>query len=196
MIIELEDKLLSLDLFQEKFICDLNACKGACCVKGDAGAPLNTAEINLLEALQDDIEPYMTAEGKAAVAKSGVFYMDVDNEPVTTLMVGGACAFTSFDEDGTAKCGIEQSYNYGKINFKKPISCELFPVRVKEYDSFTALNYEQIDICKPTCECGAKLNVSVYQFLKEPLTRAFGADFYESLKEVDKEVKKMNTTND
>lgn len=196
MIIELEDKILSLDLFQEKFVCDLSACKGACCVEGDAGAPLKSAEIDLLETLLEEIEPYMTTEGKAAVEKSGVFYMDTDNEPVTTLVESGACAFANFDEDGTAKCGIEQAFNDGKINFKKPISCELFPVRVKEYESFTALNYEQIDICKPACECGSKLNISVYQFLKEPLTRAFGTTFYESLKEVAKEVKKMNTTDD
>lgn len=196
MIIELEDKILPLDLFQEKFVCDLSACKGACCVEGDAGAPLSMAEINLLETLIDDIEPYMTQEGKKAVAKSGVFYMDIDNEPVTTLVDSGACAFANFDNDGTVKCGIEQAYNEDKINFKKPISCELFPIRVKEYESFTALNYEQIDICKPACECGAKLNISVYQFLKEPLTRAFGTTFYESLKEVANEVKKMNTAND
>ena len=184
MIIEIGDKIVSTDILEEKFVCDLAACKGACCVEGDAGAPLKTAEINLLEELFEEIQPYMTSEGIDEVNKKGVFYMDVDNDPVTTLVSNGACAFANFDPDGTAKCSIEQAYNDGKIGFKKPISCALFPVRAKKYAKFTALTYERIDICKPACSCGSKLNVPVYKFLKQPLIRAYGEGFYRELDEV------------
>jgi hypothetical protein len=128
----------------------------------------------------------MTDEGLKAVEKSGVFYMDADNDPVTTLMEGGACAFTSFDADGTAKCGIEQAYYDKKVKWKKPLSCELFPIRVKEYTKFTAVNYEEIDICKPACACGDQLNVPVYRFLKTPIIRAFGEEFFNELVEAEK----------
>jgi hypothetical protein len=186
MIIEIGNKLVSADLLEKRFVCDLNACKGACCVEGDAGAPLKMSEISMLESILDDVKPYMTDEGLKAVEKSGVFYMDADNDPVTTLMEGGACAFTSFDADGTAKCGIEQAYYDKKIKWKKPLSCELFPIRVKEYRKFTAVNYEEIDICKPACVCGDQLNVPVYRFLKTPIIRAFGEAFFNELVEAEK----------
>ncbi len=186
MIIEIGNKLVSADLLEKRFVCDLNACKGACCVEGDAGAPLKMSEISMLESILDDVKPYMTDEGLKAVEKSGVFYMDADNDPVTTLMEGGACAFTSFDADGTAKCGIEQAYYDKKIKWKKPLSCELFPIRVKEYRKFTAVNYEEIDICKPACACGDQLNVPVYRFLKTPIIRAFGETFFNELVEAEK----------
>jgi hypothetical protein len=186
MIIEIGNKLVSADLLEKRFVCDLNACKGACCVEGDAGAPLKTAEISMLESILDEVKPYMTTEGLKAVEKSGVFYMDADNEPVTTLMEGGACAFTSFDADGTAKCGIERAFYDKKIKWKKPLSCELFPIRVKEYPKFTAFNYEEIDICKPACACGDQLNVPVYRFLKAPIIRGFGEEFFNELVEAEK----------
>lgn len=186
MIIEIGNKLVSTDLLEKRFVCDLNACKGACCVEGDAGAPLKMSEISMLESILDDVKPYMTDEGLKAVEKSGVFYMDADNDPVTTLMEGGACAFTSFDADGTAKCGIEKAYYDKKVKWKKPLSCELFPIRVKEYTKFTAVNYEEIDICKPACACGDQLNVPVYRFLKTPIIRAFGEEFFNELVEAEK----------
>ena len=186
MIIEIGNKLVSADLLEKKFVCDLNACKGACCVEGDAGAPLKLSEISMLESIVEDVKPYMTKEGIEAVEKSGVFYMDEDNDPVTTLMEGGACAFTAFDADGTAKCGIEQAYYDKKVKWKKPLSCELFPIRVKEYTQFTAINYEEIDICKPACACGEQLNVPVYRFLKTPIIRGFGEAFFNELVEAEK----------
>jgi len=186
MILEIGNKLVSTALLEKRFVCDLNACKGACCVEGDAGAPLKMSEISMLESILDDVKPYMTSEGLKAVEKSGVFYMDADNDAVTTLMEGGACAFTSFDADGTAKCSIEQAYYDKKIKWKKPLSCELFPIRVKEYTKFTAVNYEEIDICKPACACGDQLNVPVYRFLKTPIIRAFGEAFFNELVEAEK----------
>lgn len=192
MIIEVDDKLIAADIFSEKFVCDLAACKGACCVEGDAGAPVTTAEINLLEELFDKIKPFLTKEGIKAIEKKGVFYFDKDGDAVTTLVDNSACAFATFDPDGTAKCGIEQANNAGVIEFKKPISCALFPIRTKKFERFEALNYESIPICKPACECGSKLNVPVYRFLKEPLVRAYGKDFYEQLEVVAEEINKTD----
>lgn len=188
MLVEIEDKVVSLDIFEKKFVCDLNACKGACCVEGDSGAPLTIDEIDILEEDLEKIKPYMRAEGIAAVEKTGVFYMDWDNEPVTTLVNEKECAFVYFDEKGITKCAIEQAHKDGKTDFKKPISCHLYPIRVQKYKDFTALNYNEWNICKPACSCGESLNVKVYQFLKEPITRAFGEQFFEELKLVDAEL--------
>jgi hypothetical protein len=195
MLIDLGDKLITTDLLEKHFVCDLSACKGACCVEGDAGAPLDEFEIDTLEDIVDDVIPYITEEGKAVIEEKGVFYLDVDGEPVTQLKSDGACVFVSYDADGTLKCGIEQAYNDKKVKFQKPISCALFPVRAKEYPSFTALNYEEIKICEPACSCGAKLEVPLFRFLKSPLIRAYGKDFFESLEEVDKEWKKAKSQN-
>lgn len=186
MIVEIGNKLVSASLLEKRFVCDLNACKGACCVEGDAGAPVTLAEISMLESILEKVKPYMTEKGIEAVENTGVFYMDEDNDPVTTLMDGGACAFTVFEEDGTAKCGIEKAYYDKEIKWKKPLSCELFPIRVKEYTQFTAVNFEEIDICKPACSCGEKLNIPVYRFLKAPIIRGFGEEFFNELVEAEK----------
>jgi len=196
MLVEIEDKLVSADLFKEKFVCDLSVCKGACCVEGDDGAPLKKDEIEKLQDVYETVKPYMTDAGIKAVEEKGVYYLDRFDEPVTTLVEGRACAFANFDKDGTAKCGIEQAYRDGKTEWKKPISCELFPVRAKQYKSFTALNYEEIDICKPACACGERLNVKVYQFLKEPLTKAYGENFFQELKLVDQAIENKESENE
>lgn len=189
MLVEIGDKVVSTQIFERKFVCDLNACKGACCVEGDAGAPLTFEEISLLEDDLDTIRPYMRPEGIEAVENSGVFYMDQDNEPVTTLVRGAECAFVFFDEKGITKCAIEQAHAEGKTQFKKPISCHLYPIRVRKFNDFTALNYDRWDICEPACACGEQLNVPVFRFLKEPLIRAFGEDFYTELEIVEKELR-------
>lgn len=188
MLVEIGDKVVSTQLFERKFVCDLNACKGACCVKGDAGAPLTFEEVSILEDDLDVIKPYMRPEGISAVEEQGVFYMDQDNEPVTTLINGGECAFVYFDENEIAKCAVEQAFSEGRTKFKKPISCHLYPIRVKQFNDFTALNYDQWDICAPACACGEKLDVPVYRFLKEPIVRAFGVPFFEELTVIHKEL--------
>ncbi len=188
MLIEIGDKIISTQIFDRKFVCDLNACKGACCVEGDAGAPLTLDEIDILEDNLEAIKPYMRQEGIDAVEKTGVFYIDQDNEPGTTLVNEKECAFVFFDENGITKCGIEQAHREGKTDFKKPISCHLYPIRVKEFKDFTALNYDKWDICAPACSCGESLDVPVYKFLKEPLIRAFGEAFFEELEVVNKEL--------
>lgn len=191
MLVEIGDKVVSTQIFERKFVCDLNACKGACCVEGDAGAPLTLEEVSIIEDDLDAIKPYMREEGLKAVEEQGVFYMDQDNEPVTTLVNGAECAFVYFDDMGITKCSIEQAHLEGKTNFKKPISCHLYPIRVKQFNEFKALNYDHWAICAPACDCGEKLDVPVFRFLKEPLIRAFGGDFYSELELVNGEMKKQ-----
>ncbi len=188
MIIEIGDKLVSDEIFEKEFVCNLNACKGACCIEGDDGAPLKMEEVNLLEDHLDEIKPYMRPEGIAAVEKNGVFYMDQENEPVTSLVNGAECAFVFLDEEGITKCSVEQAYRDGKIDFNKPLSCHLYPIRVQKYRSFTALNYDRWPICKDACSLGEELGVPVYRFLKEPLIRAYGAPFYKDLEKVAEEL--------
>ena len=188
MLIEVLDKVVSSDLFEKKFVCDLNACKGACCVEGDSGAPITLEEISIIEQELENIKPYMRKEGIEAVEKSDIFYMDWDNDPVTTLVNGKECAFVNFDQRGIAKCAIEQAYLDGKTSFKKPISCHLYPIRIQKYSQFDALNYNEWKICAPACECGSKLDVKVYKFLKEPIIRAFGEEFYQEMELIDREI--------
>ena len=192
MLVEIGDKIVSTQIFERKFVCDLNACKGACCIEGDAGAPLTEEEVSIIEDNLDAIKPNMREEGLEAVDEQGVFYMDQDNEPVTTLVNGAECAFVYFDENGITKCSIEQAHNEGKIDFKKPISCHLYPIRVKKFNDFKALNYDKWSICSDACALGEELNVPVYKFLKEPLIRAFGDEFYKELEVVDQEIQKKD----
>lgn len=187
-MIELGDKLLSLDLFEKKFICNLTACKGICCIEGDAGAPLEMEEIDILEESLDVIKPYMRQEGIDVIEKQGVFYMDEDNEPVTSLVKSGACAFVYFDKNNSTKCSIEKAHSEGKLDFKKPISCHLYPVRVTKLRNYEAVNFNQWDICSDACTLGAELNVKVYKFLKEPIIRKWGERFFSELIQIDKEI--------
>lgn len=189
MLIELNDKIISTQIFERKFVCDLNACKGACCIEGDSGAPLTLEEVDILEENIEAIKPYMRQEGIDAVEKNGVFYVDQENDEVTTLVNGKECAFVFFDEQRITKCSIEKAHQEGKIDFKKPISCHLYPIRTKQFEQFEAINYDKWNICKPACACGDKLDVPVFRFLKEPLIRKYGAEFFADLEQVDREIK-------
>ena len=192
MLVEIHDKIVSTQIFERKFVCDLNACKGACCVHGDAGAPLTIDEADILEDDLEKIKPYMRQEGIEAVDATGVFYVDQENDTATTLVNGAECAFVYFDEKGITKCAIEAAHKDGKTEFKKPISCHLYPIRLKQFNDFTAVNYDHWNICEPACKCGEELNVPVFRFLKEPLIRAFGEEFYQELIIVDGELAKNN----
>jgi len=185
-MIQIDDALLSEDLFSKRFVCDLGACKGACCVEGDSGAPLEAEEVGKLEEALDDIKPYMRQEGIDRVEETGVFTIDVDGEYVTPLVNDEECAFVSFDKNGTAKCSIEQAHRDGKTDFLKPISCHLYPIRLTQLKDYVALNYHYWPICDPARSCGAKLDVKVFKFLKEPITRKFGEDFFDKLVEADR----------
>lgn len=191
MLVEIDDKLVTTQLFEEQFVCNLSACKGACCVEGDAGAPLTFEEVDIIEDALEEIIPYMRPEGIEAVNETGVFYLDHDGEPVTTLVNGAECAFVFFDEQGITKCAIEKAHLEGKIDYKKPISCHLYPIRVKKLQEYEALNYDRWDICSDACDLGKQLQVPVYKFLKEPIIRAWGEKFYKELEIVDEEFKKQ-----
>ena len=184
-MIELEGKLISLDVFEKQFVCDIGSCKGACCVEGDDGAPLTMEEVSIIEDDLDKFKPYMRKEGIEAVAHTGVFYMDQDNEPVTTLVNGGACAFVNFNEQGVAKCSIEEAYEDGETAFIKPISCHLYPIRVSKLSKYEALNFNSWHLCNPACRLGESLQVKTYRFLKEPIIRQWGNSFFEELIKVD-----------
>ena len=188
MLVEIEDKIISTQIFERQFVCDLSACKGACCIEGNGGAPVTKEEVAIIEAHLDKILPFMRPEGIEAIEAQGVVYEDDDLEPATTLVKGKECAFVYFDQTNTAKCAIEKAHREGQIDFIKPISCHLYPIRTKKFDQYTALNYEKWDICAPACVCGEKLNVPVFKFLKEPLIRAFGPEFYKELEVVSREL--------
>lgn len=181
VMIEIGKTLVSLDLVEKQFVCDLNACKGACCVHGESGAPLADGEEEILDEIYDAVEPYLNEKGKKAIRKQGRWVVDSDGDKVTPL-VGPEkeCAYTIF-ENGTAFCGIEKAFRDGKIEWQKPVSCHLYPVRITEYKKFTAVNYEKWEICKPACACGEKLQVPVYKFVKTALVRKFGKDWYKEL---------------
>lgn len=179
-MIQVKDKIISMDIFEKQFVCDLNACKGACCVEGDSGAPLLKEEENILAEIYEKVKPYMSKEGISEIENQGVSVYDLEGELTTPLINNRECAFV-VDENGISKCAIEKAYTDEKTDFKKPISCHLFPIRIKEYRDFDAVNYEEIKICKPACECGSKLEVPIYAFLKEPLIRKYGELWYEEL---------------
>tara|TARA_B100000674_G_scaffold444964_1_gene410938 strand:- start:67 stop:657 length:591 start_codon:yes stop_codon:yes gene_type:complete len=195
-MIEIDDKLVSLDLFEKHFVCDLQVCKGACCVHGDAGAPLKEDEIDVIEKNIDAIKKNMRKEGRQAIDENGVFYIDEDNEPVTTLVNKEECAFVYFDDNKIAKCAIEKTFEDSDQDFIKPISCHLYPIRVSKLKSYEAINYHHWYICQPACDCGDKLKVKVFRFLKKAITRMWGLDFYNELEVVDKELKKINKKNE
>ena len=187
-MIQVDNKIISLDIFEKYFICDLNACKGACCIYGDAGAPLTEKEVTILEDIYEKIKPYMLKKGVDVVDKVGVAVLDSDGELTTPLVNNRECAFV-IEDKGISKCSIEKAHLDGKIDFKKPISCHLFPIRIQEYRDFDAVNYEDLKICSPACKCGSELEVPVYAFLKEPLIRKYGADWYNDLLEAAKLLK-------
>ncbi|MEI6020603.1 MAG: DUF3109 family protein [Bacteroidota bacterium] len=181
-MIAIDNTLISEDLFDKKFVCDLNACKGACCVAGDSGAPLDKDELPLLEGVLEAVKPYMVKKGVKAIEKHGAYVIDSDGDYTTTLVSDKAeCAFVYFDEKKIAKCAIEKAYEEGKIKWKKPISCHLYPIRISKNKGYDAVNYDKWDVCAPACACGKKLDVPVYKFLKDPLIRKYGKAWFKQL---------------
>jgi hypothetical protein len=183
-MIAIDKTLISEDLLEKKFVCDLNACKGACCVAGDSGAPLDKDELTLIDSVLERVKPYMVKKGLAAIKKHGAYVIDGDGDYTTTLVSDGAeCAFVFFDEANIAKCAIEKAHSEGLIDWKKPMSCHLYPVRITKHKNYDAVNYSKWDVCKPACKCGEKLDVPVYKFLKEPLIRKYGKEWFKQLEQ-------------
>ena len=184
-VIAIEKVLVSDDVVEAKFVCDLDKCKGGCCEDGDAGAPLAKEEKKIIDENFDVIKPYLTPEGLAEIERKGKYSYDVEFGWVTPTVDGKICAYGSKDKKGIIKCGIEQAYYDGKLDWKKPISCHLYPIRVVEAKHYTHVNYEPRDtLCNPACALGKKLKVPVYQFLKEPIIRKFGQEFYDTLEQI------------
>jgi len=187
-MIQIGSTLVSDDLLTEAFVCDLNACKGACCVEGEYGAPLTQDEANESAYLQDQIAPYLGDEGKATIAEQGAWITGEDGELETPLMPTGHCAYVIEDADKKLKCGLETVHQEGVLSFKKPLSCHLYPVRVQQYSSFEAVNYHRWDICGAACALGSSLKVKVYVFVKEALVRKFGEEWYAALEKAGAEL--------
>jgi hypothetical protein len=179
-MISIGNTIVSEEVIKKQFSCDLHACHGECCVQGDSGAPLEEEEISIIEDLLDDIEPFMTEAGKEVVRLKGVFDYDEDGDFVTTLVNDRECAFVYFEND-IALCAIEKAYREGKINYYKPISCHLYPIRISKYSGFEAINYHKWEICDLALLKGKKEKVALYEYVKEPLIRKYGAEWYEKL---------------
>jgi hypothetical protein len=165
---------------EKKFLCDLLKCKGACCVEGDSGAPVTPEEVAAIKNAYPIFEENLEESHREEIRKQGFAVIDLDGDLVTPLVNNRQCAYT-FEENGILKCGIEKAFLNGKISFRKPVSCHLFPIRITEYKRFDAVNYQQIDICKPGRECGKSEKLPLYVFLKEPLIRKYGEDWYNQL---------------
>lgn len=189
-MIQIDDKLISEDLFSEEFVCNLAKCKGICCVEGDAGAPLDEDETKILDEIYPKIKSYLRPEGIQAIEEHGTYTLDFEGDLVTPLVNNAECAYVIFDEKGYTKCAIEKAYEDGVIDWQKPISCHLYPIRITEYSNFSAINYHEWDICSDACTLGKELGVKVYQFLKKPLIRKYGEEFYQTLSEAAEEWEK------
>lgn len=186
---QLNKTIVSEEILEKEFVCNLSACLGACCVDGDAGAPLDEEETKILAEIYPKIKAYLRPEGIQAIEEQGTHIVSEFGELETPLIEGKDCAYVIFDGK-TALCGIEQAYNEGIVTWKKPVSCHLYPIRVKEYSDFSAVNYHKWHICSDACSLGAELGVPVYQFVKEALVRKFGQEWFDELDKVAQEMRK------
>lgn len=182
-MIKIGDTLVSFDVVEQFFCCDLDACLGACCIEGDAGAPLTTKEDEELKALMPEIRPHLTPKATQAIEEEGASYRDPEGDLVTQLIDGGCCVYTCIEKGGMCLCALEKARRAGNQALFKPISCSLYPIRIKDYGTFTAVNYDRWKICRPAEILGRKKGIRVYQFLREPLIRRFGAEWYAELEE-------------
>jgi hypothetical protein len=185
-MIQIQQTLLSDDIFDEQFICDLCKCKGQCCVDGESGAPITQEEYAQIQRILPLIWEMLSPEAQSLINKQGIAYTDVDGELVTSIINGEECVFTWFDEEGVCKCAIDTAFREGLTDVQKPISCHLYPIRLTEYADFTAVNYHRWSICKPAVKLGRKEGLPIYRFLREPLIRRFGKDWYKEVCEVAK----------
>ncbi len=188
-MIEINDTLVSRDLFEKKFACNIMACKGQCCVDGDSGAPLEDDEILTMKKVYPKVKRFMRSEGIKAVKQQGLYVIDYDEDKVTPLVNERECAYAIF-ENGIALCAFEKAFNEGVISFQKPISCHLYPIRISQLKTHSALNYDTWDICHHARECGKLQNIPVYKFLKQPLIRKYGKEWYKELELIASELEK------
>ena len=184
-MIAIDNVLVSDDVIEAKFVCDLHKCKGGCCEDGDAGAPLEKKEMQIIEENFKQIAPYLSSEGSDVIKNKGKFLYDKEFGWVTPTINNAICAYGFRDKQGIIKCGIEAAYNDGRLNWKKPISCHLFPIKTTRTKDYTMVNYEPREVlCNPGCVLGKKVKMPGYQFLKESLIRKFGEAFYNTLHQI------------
>ena len=188
-MIQIDDTIISIDCLKEKFCCDLEACQGACCIEGDAGAPVELDEVAEIENALPAVWPMLSTSAQAVIDKQGVVYTDEEGDLVTSIVNGRDCVFTCYDEKGCCYCALEKAYREGKTSFYKPVSCHLYPIRLDKIGDCVALNYNRWNICKMAVLKGQQLNLPVYRFLKEPLIRRFGEAWYKELEAAVEELK-------
>jgi hypothetical protein len=191
-MLRIDDTIFSFDILEKKFRCNLPKCLGNCCRYGDSGAPLSADEAHILSDFWGQVKTYLRPEGILAIEEKGTSVVDFENDNVTPLIGNEECAYTAI-KDNILLCGIEQAWSDGKISFRKPLSCHLFPIRIKYYSDFRAVNYEELAICSPARITGEREGIYVYEFLKEPLIRALGEDLYKDLCIAAKELRKNKT---
>lgn len=191
-MIQIDDTLISLDLIERFFHCNLTQCKGECCVEGDAGAPLEKEEFDRLQKLLPAVWNDLSPEAQAVINKQGVGYIDGDNDIVTSIVNGKNCVFTYYDTGGICKCAVEKAYYEGRTDFIKPVSCHLYPVRITKYKDYQAVNYHQWKVCRAAEILGEQKRIPVYRFLREPLIRKFGEEWYNALDTCAKEYAKLH----
>jgi len=180
-MILLDNTIISEDILEKNFICNLSACKGACCIEGDFGAPITEEEIETIGAELSNILPFLNSESVNEINKKGIWEKDIDGDLVTTCLPSGECNFSIKESDGTLKCGIEQANKACKSSIQKPLSCHLYPIRISKVGNYDAVNYHKWDICKPACKLGDEHKLPVFQFLKIPLIRKFGTEWFNEL---------------
>lgn len=178
---DIQGTLVSLDLVERFFCCDLDTCLGACCIEGDAGAPITDEEYKKLKEILPHVWDDLLPRAQEEIKENGVAYLDPEGELVTQIVDGKNCVFTCYEPGGLCSCAIEKAYRAGKIDFRKPISCYLYPARIKKYPHMTAVNYDRWKICKCAEVLGRKNKIRVYQFLKQPLIDRFGQEWYDEL---------------
>jgi Protein of unknown function (DUF3109) len=188
-MLRIGDTIFSLDILEQRFKCDLAQCLGNCCRYGDSGAPLTDEEVIILNKIWPEVKPYLRSEGISVIEEMGTSVTDFENDMVTPLIGNEECAYTILDGN-IFMCGIEKAWSDGKITFQKPVSCHLFPARIKQYAGFQAVNYQELSICNPGVECGRRESVLVYEFLKVPLIRALGEETYTELCTAAEELRK------
>lgn len=180
-MLQIQNTLVSLDVVEQFFICNLDHCLGECCIEGDAGAPITEDEYKTLKQILPEVWDYILPQAQELIKEKGVAYLDPDGDLVTQIVNDKNCVFSCYDKKGMCQCAIEKAFREGRIDFYKPISCHLYPLRLTEYPTFTAVNYHQWKICKAAEILGKQQGVRIYQFLKEPLIRRFGLEWYDEL---------------
>ncbi|AXT18825.1 DUF3109 family protein [Flavobacteriaceae bacterium AU392] len=188
---QLGKTIVSEDIIKKDFVCNLSTCKGACCIDGDAGAPLEEDEVAILKEIYPKVKPFLRQEGINAIETQGTSIISDFDEFETPLINGADCAYVIFDENKTALCAIEEAYNQGEVSWKKPVSCHLYPIRTRDYTEFSAVNYDKWEICDDACTLGKELQIPIYKFVKEALIRKFGEDWYTELETI---AEQMNTS--